>query len=197
MRECYRAATLQPDGRNRKGRKTKHDTATRRWIDTVGRPSIAMGRIPPASDLAMMRLSPRTSLQGNDLNARDAWSQLHGRDPRSEQRTVTEKAQQQATLLAWARSNMSDALIPAVVRRGRVASWQLDFGVWKGFTPMQLTLAAAEAGCSAARKLPTEGRPAPGAYLTWITGQCDDKTNPFKWRFPAHFYLYLALRAAR
>ena len=58
LRECYRAATLLPDGRSRRGRKTKHNTATRRWIDTVGFPAIAMGKRPPAEDMAMLRLSP-------------------------------------------------------------------------------------------------------------------------------------------
>ena len=64
----------------------------------------------------------------------------------SKQQTQTERAQQ-TTLLAWARSNLAaEALSPAEVRRGRVASWKLDFGIWKGYTPMQLALAAAEDG---------------------------------------------------
>ena len=109
LRECYRAATLLPDGRSRRGRKTKHNTATRRWIDTVGFPAIAMGKRPPAEDMAMLRLSPRQSLSGASLAARDAWSQKHGRDPRSKQQTEAERLGQQ-TLLAWARSNLASAL---------------------------------------------------------------------------------------
>ena len=108
LREHYRAATLLPDGRSRRGRKTKHDTATRRWIDTVGFPCIHMGKIPAESDLAMLRLSPRSSLSGANLTARDTWSQLHGRDPRSKKQTAVEKQSQQ-TLLAWARSHMACA----------------------------------------------------------------------------------------
>ena len=95
LRECYRAATLLPDGRSRRGRKTKHNTATRRWIDTVGFPAIAMGKRPPAEDMAMLRLSPRQSLSGASLAARDAWSQKHGRDPRSKQQTEAERLGQQ------------------------------------------------------------------------------------------------------
>ena len=104
MRDCYRAATLLPDGRSRRGRKTKHNTATRRWCEAVGWPALTMGKRPPASDLAMLQLSPRESLSGATLKARDAWSQIHGRDPRSKQRTADEAAGQQ-TLLAWARTN--------------------------------------------------------------------------------------------
>ena len=35
--------------------------------------------------MAMLKLTPRSSLSGANLIARDAWSQLHGRDPRSKQ----------------------------------------------------------------------------------------------------------------
>jgi hypothetical protein len=192
LRECYRAATVAPDGRTRRGRKNKHNTATRRWIDTVGFPDLAMGKIPPDADLAMLRLSPRESLSGADRTARDAWSQLHGRDPRSKQQTAVER-QQQTTLLAWARTNMADALASAQVRRGRVTSWQINFGTWKGYSPMQLALGAAENGCSGASRLPANAV-AMGAYLSWITGQSTSGAQPFKWRFPAHFYLYLAMR---
>lgn len=194
MRECYQAATLLSDGNTKRGRKSKHDTATRRWIDTVGFPSISMGKMPAESDLAMMRLSPRSSLSGSNLTARDAWSQLHGRDPRSKKQTALEK-QQQTTLLAWARTTMPDALTPATVRRGRVADWKFDFGTWKDNTPMRLALAASEVGCSGtSRSLPAKAVAA-GAYLTWITGQAGPSSGqPFKWRFPSHFYLYLAMR---
>ena len=88
-----------------------------------------MGKMPPEADLSMMRLSPRNALSGNNLTARDAWSQLHGRDPCSKRKTELEKAQQ-TTLLSWARDNLTDALTPAEVRRGRVASWRFDFGTW-------------------------------------------------------------------
>ena len=132
LRKCYRAATLLPDGRSRRGRKTKHDTATRRWCDTVGFPAISMGKRPSVDDMAMLRLSPRSSLSGLDLKARDAWSQKHGRDPRSKQQTEAEKLAQQ-TLLSWARSNLLSALTPSAIRRGRTAAWQIDFGrSWRG-----------------------------------------------------------------
>ena len=62
-----------------------------------------MGKRLLEHDLRMLRLSPRSSLSGAILAARDAWSQLHGRDPRSKQQTAAEKARQQ-TLLAWART---------------------------------------------------------------------------------------------
>jgi hypothetical protein len=142
LREHYRAATLLPGGRSRRGRKTKHNTATRRWIDTVGYPCIQMGKLPAERDLAMLQLSPRSSLRGTDLAARDAWSQLHGRDPRSKKQTAAEKESQQ-TLLAWARSNMAGALDPSAARRGRVSAWTIDFGgTWNGYSPPQLALAA-------------------------------------------------------
>ena len=70
LREAYQEATLLPDGRSRRGRKTKHDTATRRWIDTVGFPALEMGKQPPASDMAMLKMSPRSSLSGANLTAR-------------------------------------------------------------------------------------------------------------------------------
>ena len=92
LREAYTAATLMPDGRSRRGRKTKHDTATRRWIDTVGFPCVELGKRPPEADMAMLKLTPRSSLSGANLIARDAWSQLHGRDPRSKQQTAAEQA---------------------------------------------------------------------------------------------------------
>ena len=44
LREAYTAATLMPEGRSRRGRKTKHDTATRRWIDTIGFPCVELGK---------------------------------------------------------------------------------------------------------------------------------------------------------
>ena len=77
FRELYRVAGLNPDGRSRRGRKTKHNTATRRWIDTVGLPDLAAGKLPEAQDLAMLRSGPRGSLSGAALAARDAWSQQH------------------------------------------------------------------------------------------------------------------------
>ena len=100
FRELYRVAGLNPDGRSRRGRKTKHNTATRRWIDTIGFPMLARGQLPEAHDLAMLRSGPRHTLRGRTLEARDAWSQLHARDPRSKQLTDVEKRGQQ-TLLAW------------------------------------------------------------------------------------------------
>ena len=193
LRKCYRAATLLPDGRSRRGRKTKHDTATRRWCDTVGFPAISMGKRPSADDMAMLRLSPRSSLSGLDLKARDAWSQKHGRDPRSKQQTEAEKLAQQ-TLLSWARSNLLSALTPSAIRRGRTAAWQIDFGrSWRGYTPRKLALASAP---GAASTLPADRSVPPGAFLLWLTGQAVLGRNgsPFKWRFPAHFHLYHGLR---
>lgn len=194
LREHYRAATLLSDGRSRRGRKTKHDTATRRWIDTVGFPSISMGKIPAEADMAMLRLSPRSSLSGANLITRDAWSQLHGRDPRSKKQTAAEKQSQQ-TLLSWARANMTDALTLAAVRRGRATQWKIDFGTWTGYTPMQLALGGAAVGHGAvSRSLPQDKTVPAGKYLTWITGQDSRSGQPFKWRFPSHMYLYLAMR---
>ena len=145
-----------------------------------------MGKMPPEADLSMMRLSPRNALSGNNLTARDAWSQLHGRDPRSKRKTEVEKAQQ-TTLLAWARDNLTDALTPAAVRRGRVASWRFDFGTWAGYTPMQLALAANEGGGGGASQSLPQKKVAAGAYLTWITGQSTTGVGqPFRWRFPYH-----------
>ena len=57
LRELYRAASLTPDGRSLRGRKTKHNTASRRWIDTVGLPALNMGKLPAAEDMAMLRMS--------------------------------------------------------------------------------------------------------------------------------------------
>jgi hypothetical protein len=170
LRERRKAASLLADGRSRPGRKTKHQTATRRWIDTVGWPAIEMGKWPSESDLRMLRCTPLEGLGAADLKARQAWDQLHARDPRSKQQTEKEKAAQQ-TLLSWARTNPINSLSPSAVRRGRAASWLIDFGdTWKGYSPRQLALAGAESGGGqAARSLPQ--RPvAPGAYLTWITG---------------------------
>ena len=143
FREIYRAATLLHDGRSRRGRKTKHDTATRRWLDAVGFPHLQMGKRPLEHDLAMLRMGPRTSLSGTNLAARDAWSQLHARDPRSKKQTAAQKLAQQ-TLLQWARSNMSNALAPATVRSGRVAEFKIDFGRnWVGHTPRALAMRCA------------------------------------------------------
>ena len=77
--------------------------------------------------------------------ARDAWSQLHARDPRSKELTAAEKSGQQ-TLLAWARTNTPDALTRSTAQRGRPESYRLHFGKWKGLTPLQLILLAAGPG---------------------------------------------------
>ena len=55
-REVHRRASLRADGSSTRGRKTKHDTATRRWIDTVGFPQLAVGKLPDSHDLAMRTL---------------------------------------------------------------------------------------------------------------------------------------------
>ena len=90
-REIHRSASLRQDGSSSRGRKTKHNTATRRWIDTVGLPDLAAGKLPSAQDLAMLRSGPRGSLSGAALAARDAWSQQHARDPRSKQLTASKQ----------------------------------------------------------------------------------------------------------
>ena len=52
FREIHRSASLRQDGSSSRGRKTKHNTATRRWIDTVGLPDLAAGKLPSAQDHA-------------------------------------------------------------------------------------------------------------------------------------------------
>ena len=61
-REIHRSASLRQDGSSSRGRKTKHNTATRRWIDTVGLPDLAAGKLPEAKDLAMLRSGPRVDV---------------------------------------------------------------------------------------------------------------------------------------
>ena len=191
LREAYSAATLMEDGRSRRGRKTKHNTATRRWVDTIGFPCIELGERPPEADMAMLKLTPRSSLSGTNLTARDAWSQLHGKDPRSKQQTAVEQAGQQ-TLLTWARTNLP--LAPATVRRGRVSSWKLTFGRWKTYSPRQLAMSGVAGGSALPTQLERGGTP-PGPYLLWITGQhARSSKAAFKWSFPQHFFLYLAVR---
>eukprot|EP00966_Prymnesium_polylepis_P314779 7273347-Prymnesium_polylepis.1 len=85
LRERHKAASLLPDGRSLRGRKSKHNTATRRWIDTVGFPALSMGKVPPESDMTMLRLTPFATLSSDDKKTRGAWDQLHARDPRSKQ----------------------------------------------------------------------------------------------------------------
>ena len=187
-REVHRRASLRADGSSTRGRKTKHDTATRRWIDTVGFPQLAVGKLPDSHDLAMIRSGPRSELRGTFLAARDAWSQLHARDPRSKQLTAAEKSGQQ-TLLAWARTNTPDALTRSTAQRGRPESYRLHFGKWKGLTPLQLILLAA--GPSRALTQAMTGAKAtthPADYLAWMF------SSAFKMQFPYHFYLYLALK---
>ena len=98
LRELYRATTRLPDGRPRKGRPNLHDTASRRWIDTIGFPAIEMGKALPESDLALLRLGPPSSLQGADKASRAAWSQLYGRDVRSKKQTAAQKEYKQTLL---------------------------------------------------------------------------------------------------
>lgn len=196
FRELYRVAGLKADGRSRRGRKTKHDTATRRWIDTIGFPMLARGQLPEAHDLAMLRSGPRHTLRGTTLAARDAWSQLHARDPRSKQLTDVEKRGQQ-TLLAWVRNNKEtvEAMTRSTVQRGRPADYKLDFGKsWRGWTPGQL-LALAASSKSAQQQAMNDARTTvpPGNYLAWFTNQTSSQ-DPFVFNFPRNFYLYLALR---
>ena len=188
FREIHRNASLRQDGGSSRGRKTKRNAATRRWIDTVGLPVLAAGKLPEAKDLAMLRSGPRGSLRGVALAARDAWSQQHARDPRSKQLTAAEKTGQQ-TLLAWARTNTPDALSRSTAQRGRPESYRLHFGKWKGWTPLQLISLAA--GPSRALTQAMTGAKAtthPADYLAWMF------SSAFKMQFPYHFYLYLALK---
>ena len=83
MRDIYRAATRRADGTSTRGHKTKHNTATRRWIYTVSFPLLSLGKLSETHDMAMLRSGPR------------AWSQLHARDPRSKQLTAVEARGQQ------------------------------------------------------------------------------------------------------
>ena len=199
FRELYRVAGLNPDGRSRRGRKTKHNTATRRWIDTIGFPMLARGQLPEAHDLAMLRSGPRHTLNGRLLEARDAWSQLHARDPRSKQLTDVEKRGQQ-TLLAWVRTSKEtvETMTRSTVQRGRPGAWKLDFGhSWVGWTPGQLlALAASSKSTQEAAMRDAQTNVPPGNYLAWFTDQTTSQ-DPFVFNFariPSHFYLYLALR---
>ena len=196
LRELHRSASLRADGSSTRGRKTKHDTATRRWIDTVGFPMLAQGRLPDAHDIAMLRSGPRHLLSGTALAARDAWSQLHARDPRSKQLTDVE-ARGQQTLLTWARTNAAtvQALTRSTAQRGRPESYKLDFGKsWVGWTPRQLLALAA--GSSSVRERAMKAaktKVPPGNYVAWLTNQTPIE-NPFAIKFPRNFYTYLALR---
>jgi|ETNmetMinimDraft_29_1059903.scaffolds.fasta_scaffold04852_2 hypothetical protein len=187
-REIYRAASLKPDGSSKRGRKDKHNTATRNWIDTIGFPQLTLGKLPEAHDLAMLRSGPRSGLKGTFLKARDAWSQLHARDPRSQQLTAAEKSGQQ-TLLAWARINTPDALTHSTAQRGRPESYKLHFGKWRGYTPLQLiTLAAGPTWSREQAMRDARATVPPAEYLVWMF------SSDFKFNFPYHFYLYLALK---
>ena len=196
LRDLHRSASLRADGSSTRGRKTKHDTATRRWIDTVGFPMLAQGRLPDAHDIAMLRSGPRHLLSGTALAARDAWSQLHARDPRSKQLTDVE-ARGQQTLLTWARTNAAtvQALTRSTAQRGRPESYKLDFGKsWVGWTPRQLLALAA--GSSSVRDRAMKAartQVPPGNYVAWLTNQTPSE-NPFAIKFPRNFYTYLALR---
>ena len=188
FREIYRSASLRADGSSTRGRKTKHDTATRRWIDTVGLPGLAVGKLPDRHDLAMLRSGPRSALSGTFLAARDAWSQLHARDPRSKQLTGAEKCGQQ-TLLAWARTNTPDALTRSTAQRGRPESYTLHFGLWQGWTLRQLiSLAAGSSWALAHAMTGAKAGSHPADYLAWLFG------STFRMQFPFHFYLYLGLK---
>ena len=194
MRDIYRAATRRADGTSTRGRKTKHDTATRRWIDTVGFPLLSLGKLPEAHDMAMLRSGPRAGLQGTHRTARDAWSQLHARDPRSKQLTAAEALGQQ-TLLKWARSNISDALTRSAVQRGRPPNYTLHFGEWKGWSIRQLVaLASKSYGEQQTAMQRAKAKVPPGDYVLWLSGQKGNATTEFRFIYPYHFYLYLSLR---
>jgi len=194
MRDIYRTATRRADGTSTRGLKTKHDTATRRWIDTVGFPLLSLGKLPEAHDMAMLRSGPRASLRGTHLAARDAWSQLHGRDPRSKQLTAAE-AHGQQTLLRGARSNISDALTRSAVQRGRPPNYTLHFGEWKGWSIRELVaLASKSCGEQQTAMQRAKAKVPPGDYVLWLSSQKGNTTTGFHFNFPYHFYLYLSLR---
>ena len=69
LREHYKAASEHPDGRTKRGRPTKHDMASRRWIDTVGFPVVQIGKRFSGAGMAMLRLRPRSSLRAGDWSA--------------------------------------------------------------------------------------------------------------------------------
>ena len=196
FREIHRSASLRQDGSSSRGRKTKHNTATRRWIDTVGLPDLAAGKLPSAQDLAMLRSGPRGSLSGAALAARDAWSQQHARDPRSKQLTAAEKTGQQ-TLLAWARTNTPDALSRSTAQRGRPENYKLHFGgpaKWEGWTLRQMLTLATKTKTVQERAMATiKATVPPGNHLAWFTNQTPS-TKPFVFDFRNHFYVYLALK---
>ena len=138
-REIHRSASLRQDGSSSRGRKTKHNTATRRWIDTVGLPDLAAGKLPEAKDLAMLRSGPRGSLSGAALAARDAWSQQHARDPRSKQLTASKQlkwrytafnaAGQSAIAIDTESCSMYDAALVAAHRAQRRAAHYWEHGI--------------------------------------------------------------------
>ena len=138
-REIHRSASLRQDGSSSRGRKTKHNTATRRWIDTVGLPDLAAGKLPSAQDLAMLRSGPRGSLSGAALAARDAWSQQHARDPRSKQLTASKQlkwrytafnaAGQSAIVIDTESCSRYDAALVAAHRAQRRAAHCWEHGI--------------------------------------------------------------------
>ena len=66
LRELVWDASLTPDGRSLHGRKSKHNTTTRRLDDTVGLPALNMGKLPTGDDLVMLRMPNRGALSGAD-----------------------------------------------------------------------------------------------------------------------------------
>lgn len=139
FRDIRRSASLRQDGSSSRGRKTKHNTATRNWIDTVGLPDLAAGKLPEAKDLAMLRSGPRGSLSGAALAARDAWSQQHARDPRSKQLTASKQlkwrytafnaAGQSAIAIDTESCSMYDAALVAAHRAQRRAAHYWEHGI--------------------------------------------------------------------
>ena len=83
LRELHRSASLRADGSSTRGQKTKHDTATQRWIDTVGFPMLAQGRLPDAHDIAMHR--DRVLYEAERERLKEQWEQMnttrHGSPP--------------------------------------------------------------------------------------------------------------------
>ena len=165
----------------------------RRFLD------LAQGKLPEAHDLAILRAGPRHQLTGLALAARDAWSQLHARDPRSNQLTAAE-ARGQQTLLTWVRTNRAtvEALTRSTGQCGRPEYYKLHFGQkkdWEGWMLRQLlTLAAGNSSGVRERAMKAIGAQVPpGNYLAWLTDQTPS-TRKFTFNLPYDFYTYLALK---
>ena len=179
----------QANGRSVGGRYNKHDTARLRFIKDIALRALRFGKLVLADDLRMLRLPPQNELVGPDRVAMDAWAQMHGRDPRSQQPGEAMTEQQQTTLLAWAARNAADFAAPIEARRGASKAYVLHFGVYKGFRLGQLVTASHAGSNNSLLPRASSRVPDPGDYLEWVT------SSEFGWRFPYHVHLFCALKA--